>query len=66
MNLSWNTKKIKELYDYSSGLSKSADQFGFGYPFLSYKDVFHNAYLPETLSTLVNSTEIEQEKCSII
>lgn len=65
MNLSWNTKKIKELYDYSSGLSKSADQFGFGYPFLSYKDVFHNAYLPETLSTLVNSTEIEQEKCSI-
>ena len=65
MNSSWKTKKIKELYEYSSGLSKSADQFGFGYPFLSYKDIFHNACVPESLTTLVNSTEAEQKRCSI-
>lgn len=65
MRDSWKSKKLRELYSYSSGLSKSADQFGFGYPFLSYKDIFNNAIVPFTLSTLVNSTEKDRETCSI-
>lgn len=59
-------KRAKELYSSSSGLSKSADQFGFGYPFLSYIDIFHNYYAPEELTTLVNSTQREREKCSVL
>ena len=51
--------KITELYTVSSGLSKSADQFGFGYPFLSYTDVFHNYYVRSKLDTLVNSSQKE-------
>lgn len=58
-------KKAGELYISSSGLSKSADQFGFGYPFLSYSDIFHNYYVPEELNTLVNSNEKDRKKCSI-
>lgn len=58
-------KKASELYVCSSGLSKSADQFGYGYPFLSYKDIFHNYYVPDELETLVNSTQKEQETCSV-
>ena len=58
-------KKAGELYTCSSGLSKSADQFGFGYPFLSYSDIFHNYYVPEELKTLVNSNEKDRKTCSV-
>lgn len=58
-------KRAKELYESNSGLSKPADQFGFGYPFLSYSDIFHNFYIPDKLTTLVNSTEKDRRSCSI-
>lgn len=59
----WTT--LGHLYDLSSGLSKSADQFGFGQPFLSFKTVFNNPVVPSELSSLVNSTEAEQARYSI-
>ena len=58
-------KKAKELFVCSSGLSKSGDQFGYGYPFLSYSEIFNNYYIPDELLTLVNSTEKDRIKCSI-
>lgn len=58
-------KKAAELYKSNSGLSKPADQFGFGYPFLSYADIFHNYFAPDVLTTLVNSNEKDREKCSV-
>lgn len=63
--MEWIVKRVSELYVSSSGLSKSADQFGFGYPFLSYIDIFHNSYAPSELKTLVNSSEKDREKCSV-
>ena len=63
--MKWVEKKTFELYECSSGLSKSADQFGFGYPFLSYSDIFHNYFIPSELKTLVNATEKDRETCSI-
>lgn len=59
----WAT--LGEIYESSSGLSKGAEQFGFGQPFLSFKTVFHNATIPSELSDLVNSTEAEQARYSI-
>ena len=61
----WKKVKLVDYYQISSGLSKSADQFGSGYPFLSFKDVFWNYFLPEDLTQLVNTDEKEQEKCSV-
>lgn len=58
-------KTVGELYVPSSGLSKGADQFGFGHPFLSYKTVFNNIVVPSEFSDLVNSTEAEQARYSI-
>ena len=58
-------KKASELYVSSSGLSKPADQFGFGFPFLSYSDIFHHYYAPESLTTLVNSDENDRRRCSV-
>ncbi len=63
--MEWIVKRSSELYVSSSGLSKASDQFGYGFPFLSYKDVFNNYYAPEELSTLVNSTEKDRQTCSV-
>ena len=61
----WEVEKIDNLYDISSGLSKPRNEFGFGYPFLSFKNIFDNFSLPEELHELVNSTEKERKDCSI-
>jgi type I restriction enzyme, S subunit len=58
-------KKLGEIYQFSSGLSKSADQFGFGSPFLSYKAVFKNISVPSKLTDLVNTSAVEQGRYSI-
>jgi type I restriction enzyme, S subunit len=61
----WPSVELGELYDFSSGLSKSSSEFGHGSPFLSFVDVFYNYTTPEILSGLVNSTEKEREKASV-
>lgn len=66
--MSFNNSKqysLSELYIISSGLSKSRKDFGFGYPFISFKDVFYNYFLPEKIENLANTTEKERNKCSI-
>ena len=61
----WPAVPLSELYDFGSGLSKPRSEFGFGYGFLSFKDVFENYFVPEQLTQLVNSTEEERGACSI-
>jgi type I restriction enzyme S subunit len=65
MAAEWLTVPLGELYDFSSGLSKPREEFGFGHGFLSFKDVFYNYFTPNKLEQLVNSTEKEQQSCSI-
>lgn len=61
----WKEYKIGDLYDVFSGLSKPREQFGFGHPFLTFKDVFNNYFLPERLESLANTNEKEIRSCSI-
>lgn len=61
----WQKYKLGEVYSFSSGLSKSSDQFGYGFDFLTFKDVFNNYFLPDKLTALVNSTEKERQTSSI-
>ena len=61
----WEIENVDNLYEISSGLSKSRDEFGFGYPFLSFNEIFYNFTLPTELKNLANSTEKERESCSI-
>lgn len=65
MSEGWNEKTLDEVYDFKSGLSKSRDQFGYGHGFVSFKDVFYNFFLPSELKELANTTEKEQESCSV-
>jgi type I restriction enzyme, S subunit len=61
----WKEHQLNEVYNFASGLSKSREEFGFGFPFLSFKEVFHNYFLPKNLESLVNTTEIERQRCSV-
>ncbi|MCQ8849063.1 restriction endonuclease subunit S [Alteromonas stellipolaris] len=65
MSSDWPEYSLTELYDISSGLSKPAKDFGSGYPFVSFKDVFANYFLPEDLGQLVQSSDKEREKASV-
>ena len=61
----WKEYKLDEVYEVSNGLSKKREEFGFGYEFLTFTDVFNNYFVPQTLDNLVNSSEMERVKCSI-
>ena len=54
-----------DLYDVHNGLSKGRKFFGSGYPFLSFKTVFNNYFLPPKLSELVQANEKEQKGYNI-
>jgi type I restriction enzyme, S subunit len=61
----WKEYKLDAVYEFASGLSKGREEFGFGFGFLAYKDVFNNYFLPDDLTTLVNASVKERETCSI-
>lgn len=65
MPSNWQQVTLTELYDVSSGLSKPASEFGSGFPFVGFKDVFNNYFLPSELTELVQTSEKEQQKCSV-
>ena len=65
MGGNWKEYNITELYKISSGLSKPAKDFGEGFPFLAFKDVFYNWFLPKELTNLVKSNDKERNACSI-
>ena len=65
MSSEFTEKNLNEIYTITSGLSKSSEEFGFGFPFLSFKTIFYNYYINEDLDELVNSTEEEQKKHSV-
>lgn len=66
MSSEWTTSGLLDHYEVRSGLSKPAKDFGSGYPFLTFKDVFYNYFIPEYLGDLVQSTQKEREGCSVL
>jgi type I restriction enzyme, S subunit len=61
----WEVNKVGYLGRLQNGISKSAEEFGFGAPFVSYGDVYKNMFLPQEVNGLVNSSEEEQEIYSV-
>lgn len=61
----WQIAPLAELYEFSSGLSKPRSAFGTGYPFVSFKDIFYNIFVPKELAELVQSTEQDRDRCSV-
>lgn len=61
----WKVHSLEEVYEFASGLSKHRSEFGSGFPFLSFKDVFYNRFVPSALDNLVQSSQKERTRCSI-
>lgn len=62
-NFKWY--KLDELYKMSSGISSKASQAGHGSPFISFSTVFNNYFLPDSLDSLMDTSEKEQELYSV-
>jgi type I restriction enzyme S subunit len=65
VNEHWPEFALTDVFDIRSGLSKPASEFGTGFPFVTFKDVLDNIFLPETPGNLVRSTEVERSMCSV-
>lgn len=59
------TVHIGDLYTVSNGLSKGKVFFGKGYPFLTFSEVMNNFFVPDELTSLVQTEEQERQRFSI-
>ncbi len=61
----WEVKKLRYLGSCKNGISKGAEYFGYGYPFVSYGDVYQNFSIPIQVEGLIDSTEEERNLYSV-
>lgn len=61
----YEVKKLRYLGDLQNGISKGAEEFGFGYPFVSYGDVYKNSRIPNKIEGLVNSSKQDRRIYSV-
>ena len=61
----WEIIRLRYLGVLQNGISKDADSFGLGFPFLSYGDVYNNETLPTQVKGLVKSTKADRERYSV-
>lgn len=61
----WRNKRLRFLGSCQNGISKSAEYFGKGFPFVSYGDVYKNFILPENPISLVESSGKDREIYSV-
>ncbi len=61
----WEIIRLRYLGILQNGISKDADSFGVGSPFLSYGDVYNDETLPAQVKGLVESTETDRARYSV-
>jgi len=61
----WEVKPLRSIGKCQNGISKGAEYFGIGYPFITYGDVYKNISLPTVASGLANSTDADRKYYSI-
>lgn len=61
----WEVKRLRYTGSCQNGISKGADYFGFGYPFVNYTDVYANLELPKIVNGLANSTDEDRISYSV-
>lgn len=61
----WKVKPLRYVGQCQNGISKGAESFGSGFPFVSYGDVYKNLTLPLYVTGLVESTEADREIFSV-
>ncbi|MCZ0933074.1 MAG: restriction endonuclease subunit S [Oligoflexia bacterium] len=62
----WEVKKLRYVGQCQNGISKKAEYFGTGFPFLSYSAVYNFLSLPTKLDNFIESTEQERKYYSVL
>lgn len=63
--IGWKLKRLRYIGRCQNGISKDGQYFGYGFPFVTYGDVYNNMALPVVASGLVESTEDERIRYSV-
>lgn len=58
--------RLKDVGSLQNGISKGKDYFGFGFPFVSYGNIYNDTIELEQISTLANSTLEDQKQYSVL
>lgn len=61
----WEVKRLKDFGSFQNGVSKGKEYFGFGFPFVSYGNVYNNTISIDKIDKLANSTKEEQKLYSV-
>ena len=61
----WGVRPLRYLGKCQNGVSKGAEYFGSGFPFVSYSDVYKNIALPEQIDGLAMSSDSDRELYSV-
>lgn len=63
--VTWDTCRLRNIGTPQNGISKGGSFFGYGYPFISYGDVYRNFSLPKQVKGLIDTTEDERRVYSV-
>ena len=61
----WDIKRLKDFGTFQNGVSKGKEYFGFGFPFISYGNVYKDKISIEYVDKLANSNIEEQKLYSV-
>ncbi|MCP4474252.1 MAG: restriction endonuclease subunit S [Gammaproteobacteria bacterium] len=61
----WEFRRLRHIGTLQNGVSKRAEYFGSGYPFISYGDVYNNMALPSILNGLAMSSDSDRNHFSV-
>lgn len=62
----WNISRLKYIGKFSGGISSlKPENFGFGYPFINYKNIYKNYVLNQNIEEKANTTLEERKKYNI-
>ncbi len=61
----WGITPLRYIGRFQNGISKGAEYFGSGFPFINYGDIYKNAILPFKANGLAKSTKEDQNIYSV-
>ncbi len=61
----WKVVPLRYLGKLQNGISKGGEYFGSGFPFISYSDIYNNAFLPLQVNGLAQSSEEDRVLYSV-
>lgn len=62
----WGLCRLKDLGSLQNGISQGKDYFGFGYPFVSYGDIYNDRIELKSIDGLANSSKEDQKLYSVL